>query len=73
VTADEELTGIAAEMIAWKRKNPADDLLTALALIWDDLGLVPNAVEEFARPGAGAMRSNRLYGGLPGQAGVISL
>ncbi|HLI38322.1 MAG TPA: cytochrome P450 [Streptosporangiaceae bacterium] len=28
--ADEELTGIAAEMIAWKRKNPADDLLTAL-------------------------------------------
>jgi cytochrome P450 len=28
--ADEELSGIAAEMIAWKRANPADDLLTAL-------------------------------------------
>jgi cytochrome P450 len=30
VAADAELTGIAAEMIAWKRDNPADDLLTAL-------------------------------------------
>ncbi|WP_245865674.1 cytochrome P450 [Prauserella marina] len=28
--ADEELRGIVGEMIAWKRKNPADDLLTAL-------------------------------------------
>jgi cytochrome P450 len=28
--ADLELTQIAAEMIAWKRANPADDLLTAL-------------------------------------------
>ena len=28
--ADAELSGIAAEMIAWKRANPADDLLTAL-------------------------------------------
>ncbi len=30
VEADAELTGIAAEMIAWKRANPAGDLLTAL-------------------------------------------
>ncbi|MFL6052773.1 MAG: cytochrome P450 [Actinoallomurus sp.] len=30
VSATEELSGIAAEMIAWKRANPADDLLTAL-------------------------------------------
>jgi cytochrome P450 len=28
--ADAELTVIAADMIAWKRSNPADDLLTAL-------------------------------------------
>ena len=28
--ADEELAGITAEAIRWKRKNPADDLLTAL-------------------------------------------
>lgn len=28
--ADAELTAIATEMIAWKRDNPADDLLTAL-------------------------------------------
>jgi cytochrome P450 len=28
--ADSELVEIAAEMIAWKRRNPADDLLTAL-------------------------------------------
>jgi cytochrome P450 len=34
--ADEELTGIAAEMIAWKRANPADDLLTALIQAEDD-------------------------------------
>jgi cytochrome P450 len=30
LAADEELSTIAAEMIAWKRANPADDLLTAL-------------------------------------------
>jgi cytochrome P450 len=30
VEADAELTSIAAEMIAWKRANPAGDLLTAL-------------------------------------------
>ena len=30
MAADAELTGIAAEMIAWKRDHPADDLLTAL-------------------------------------------
>jgi cytochrome P450 len=30
MAADEELSQIAAEMIAWKRANPADDLLTAL-------------------------------------------
>jgi cytochrome P450 len=30
VEADAELTQIAAEMIAWKRAHPADDLLTAL-------------------------------------------
>ena len=28
--ADAELTAVAADMIAWKRANPADDLLTAL-------------------------------------------
>jgi cytochrome P450 len=28
--ADAELSAIAADMIAWKRSNPADDLLTAL-------------------------------------------
>jgi cytochrome P450 len=36
VAADEELTGIAAEMIAWKRANPAGDLLTALIHAEDD-------------------------------------
>jgi cytochrome P450 len=36
VAADEELTQIAAEMIAWKRANPADDLLTALIHAEDD-------------------------------------
>jgi len=30
MAADAELTGIAGEMIAWKRDHPADDLLTAL-------------------------------------------
>jgi len=34
--ADSELTAIAAEMIAWKRANPADDLLTALINAEDD-------------------------------------
>jgi cytochrome P450 len=34
--ADAELTTIAAEMIAWKRANPADDLLTALVNAEDD-------------------------------------
>ena len=34
--ADAELTAIAAEMIAWKRSNPADDLLTALISAEDD-------------------------------------
>ncbi len=36
IAADEELSGIAAEMIAWKRANPADDLLTALIHAEDD-------------------------------------
>jgi cytochrome P450 len=36
VEADAELTQIAAEMIAWKRANPADDLLTALINAEDD-------------------------------------
>jgi cytochrome P450 len=30
IAADAELSGIAADMIAWKRANPASDLLTAL-------------------------------------------
>jgi cytochrome P450 len=34
--ASDELSGIAAEMIAWKRNNPADDLLTALIHAEDD-------------------------------------
>ena len=34
--ADAELTQIAAEMIAWKRANPAADLLTALINAEDD-------------------------------------
>ena len=36
VEADAELTQIAAEMIAWKRANPAGDLLTALINAEDD-------------------------------------
>jgi cytochrome P450 len=36
VAADEELSQLAAEMIAWKRANPADDLLTALIQAEDD-------------------------------------
>jgi len=34
--ADSELTVIAADMIAWKRAHPADDLLTALINAEDD-------------------------------------
>jgi cytochrome P450 len=36
MAADEELAQIAADMIAWKRSNPADDLLTALISAEDD-------------------------------------
>jgi cytochrome P450 len=36
VAADDELKTIAAQMIAWKRDNPADDLLTALINAEDD-------------------------------------
>ena len=36
MAADTELTGIAAEMIAWKREHPAGDLLTALINAEDD-------------------------------------
>jgi cytochrome P450 len=36
MAADDELTAIAREMIAWKRANPADDLLTALIHAEDD-------------------------------------
>ena len=36
MAADAELTQIAAEMIAWKRANPAGDLLTALINAEDD-------------------------------------
>jgi cytochrome P450 len=36
MAADAELAGIAAGMIAWKRANPADDLLTALIQAEDD-------------------------------------
>ena len=36
IAADTELIGIAAEMIAWKRDHPADDLLTALVNAEDD-------------------------------------
>ncbi len=36
MAADDELTQIAVEMIAWKRANPAGDLLTALIHAEDD-------------------------------------
>jgi cytochrome P450 len=36
LAADDELSQIAADMIAWKRANPADDLLTALIHAEDD-------------------------------------
>ncbi|HEY2306720.1 MAG TPA: cytochrome P450 [Streptosporangiaceae bacterium] len=36
MAADDELRQIAVEMIAWKRANPADDLLTALIHAEDD-------------------------------------
>jgi len=36
IAADAELAEIAAGMIAWKRANPADDLLTALIQAEDD-------------------------------------
>jgi cytochrome P450 len=36
MAADEEMSQIAADMIAWKRANPADDLLTALIHAEDD-------------------------------------
>jgi cytochrome P450 len=36
MAADDELTAIAADMIAWKRAHPADDLLTALINAEDD-------------------------------------
>ncbi len=36
LAADEEMSSIAADMIAWKRANPADDLLTALIQAEDD-------------------------------------
>jgi cytochrome P450 len=36
LAADDELSEIAAEMIAWKRANPAGDLLTALINAEDD-------------------------------------
>jgi cytochrome P450 len=36
MAADEELSQVAADMIAWKRANPADDLLTALIHAEDD-------------------------------------
>src|SRR5207244_8109458 len=36
LAADDELIQIAVEMIAWKRANPADDLLSALIHAEDD-------------------------------------
>ena len=36
MAANEEMSQIAADMIAWKRANPADDLLTALIHAEDD-------------------------------------
>ncbi|MBK1784286.1 cytochrome P450 [Prauserella cavernicola] len=34
--ANDELTGLVADMVAWKRKNPADDLFTALVNAEED-------------------------------------
>ena len=36
VAADEAMTGIAGEMIAWKRKHPGDDMLTTLIQAEDE-------------------------------------
>ncbi|RZS31460.1 cytochrome P450 [Herbihabitans rhizosphaerae] len=36
VDAEDELSEMTAEVIAWKRRNPADDLLTALIAAEDD-------------------------------------
>jgi cytochrome P450 len=36
VAADEEMTRIGTEMIAWKREHPADDMLTALIQAEDE-------------------------------------
>jgi cytochrome P450 len=47
-TADSELRVIAADMIAWKRAHPADDLLTALINAEDD-GDVLNDEELIAQ------------------------
>jgi cytochrome P450 len=46
--ADEELTGIVAEAVRWKRAHPADDLLTALIRAEDD-GDVLNDAELVAQ------------------------
>jgi cytochrome P450 len=48
MAADDELTQIAVEMIAWKRANPADDLLTAL-IHAEDEGDVLNDEELVAQ------------------------
>jgi cytochrome P450 len=48
MAADAELTGIAAEIIAWKRANPAADLLTAL-INAEDQGDVLNDEELIAQ------------------------
>jgi len=42
IEADAELIEIAADMIAWKRANPADDLLTALIHAEDDGDVLDN-------------------------------
>jgi cytochrome P450 len=42
IAADAELAGITAGMIAWKRANPADDLLTALIQAEDDGDVLNN-------------------------------
>lgn len=36
MAAEDELNALAADMIAWKRKNPADDMLTALIQAEED-------------------------------------